>query len=300
MLKNYNTLVRIVILNYNQAQLTIDLVNDINHQSYNDIEIVVVDNSCQDSEFDKLKNGLPGSIHLIRAIANGGYSKGNNIGCRFETSRIPDYYLILNNDIKIRDRDTIAKLVKSLSYHKQTGIVAISPLVNTLSTGNLLKFQVQVRKILPGYKQMVAYSSFLNKVLKRVHNEFVYKAQMPYQGKEMKVDTINGAAFMVDGDFFREIGFLDEGTFLFNEEIIFGKTIIDKGYSCLLNGNIVIDHLQGFSTKNRTNSYNLMMEKEKVRSEVYYLENYLKIKRPLITFFTICRYIEIYLLSIIK
>ncbi len=123
---------------------------------------------------------------------------------------------------------------------------------------------------------------------------------MPFIGKELAVDTINGAAFLIDGKFFREIGFFDEGTFLFNEELILGKTIQNKGYTCLLNGNSIVNHLQGLSTKSKKESYNIKMEYEKIRSEVYYLKKYLSVNKALRVIFSIYRRFEIYILYILK
>jgi len=298
--ENSLPLVRVIILNYNQSHYTIASANFIRNQNYNNIQIIVVDNNSCKEELIKLQNDLPESVQLIISEHNLGYAKGNNLGCKLATKIIPDYYFIINNDIFIKDNHLISKLVGSLMSRKKDNIVAVSPLVNTISSGIPIEKQIQVRKLLPTYKQIIVNSPFLNKLFFSIFNDYVYKTKMPYIEKEVVVDTINGAAFMIDGTFFRKNNFFDEGTFLFNEEIILGKQIQQLGCTCLLNGKTSIDHLQGISTKSNKRSYNTKMEKEKLKSEIYYLSKYLAVNNIYLFIIKTFRLLEIFILKFIK
>lgn len=290
--------VRVVILNYNQSKYTIDTVNYVIIQDYKNIEIVVVDNCSNEVEIKLLNNYLPESVFFIKNNENTGYAIGNNIGCKLLTKTTPKYYLILNNDVIIKDYSLISKLV--LSINENSNVVAISPIINTISTRIPIEKQIQVRKILPAHKQFIVNSPFLNKIFYEIFDEYIYKKNMPFLQKSLIVDSINGAAFLIDGDFFRENNFFDEGTFLFLEEIILGKQIKDKGFTCLLNGYTIIDHLQGISTKSNPKSYNIKAEKYKLKSELFYFKKYFNINFIILKLIKIIRLLEIYTLKLIK
>lgn len=299
-LKTKSPSVRVIILNYNQSQYTIDTVNYISKQDYENFHIVIVDNCSNEEEIVLLEKLLPKSVTLLRSDSNIGYARGNNIGCRFLSNSTVDYYLILNNDVIINEKELISKLIQSFINFKKEKVIAISPLINTISTNIPLENQIQVRKILPIYKQIIVNSPFLNKLFYGIFNDYIYKSDMPYIGKEIVVDSINGAAFIIDGHFFRNLNFLDEGTFLFFEEIILGKQIQIKGFTCLLNGNVVVEHLQGVSTKSNAKFFNLFMEKEKLKSELFYFKKYFSMNSFALSLIKLTRLIEIYILKFIK
>ncbi len=295
-----NKRVRIVVLNYNQAEYTLSTVNYLLKQNYKNIEIFVVDNASKEIEYQILKNKLPKGIELIKSNTNHGYSKGNNLGCRFPSKLHIDYYLILNNDVIIEDNDFIFKLIKSIEDNLYLNVVAASPIVDTVSSKISIENQIQVRRIVPFIEQLIVNSPFLNKIFYRVFNRYIYKYEMPYLNKYTICESINGAAFLIKGDVFRDNNYLDEGTFLFLEELILGKQLKNNGFKCVLDGFSSIKHLQGVSTKSNKNQYNIKMEFEKINSEIYYFKNYFNV--PIWVLFIIrqLRITEMYILSILK
>lgn len=270
-----NIFVRIVILNYNGSQFTISLIEQLRKQSFINFEICVVDNASAPHEVKKLKNNLSSDIISIYCDKNLGYAGGNNVGMRYEEKTPVDYFLILNNDIIIEDADFIKIMVHSMTEYKSKNIVASSPLINTISTGIPLEEQIQVRRLLGKWETFLIniplFKFYTNFSLK---SKFLYREDMPFIGKETICDTINGATFIIEGDFARKNNYLDEGTFLYYEEIILGRQIKNSGKTCLLNGLTIIQHLQGISTKSSPKSINVKMEKFKYQSSLYYLRKY--------------------------
>jgi GT2 family glycosyltransferase len=293
-------LIRIVILNFNQTRCTLNLVENLAFQDYKNFDVVVVDNCSIEKEYFELRDSLPKTIKIIHSLENLGYAKGNNLGCRFEIGNSPDYYMILNNDLIIDDPELIKKLLYSLSNKEHKNSIAVSPLVNTVTSKTPIEGQIQVRKILPLMEQIIVNSSLLKKIFKNIFYEYIYKSDMPYLNKELVVDTINGAAFLINGNFFREIGFMDEGTFLYNEEIILGKIIKSKGFTCLLNGYTILKHLQGVSTKSTLQHFNFKMRREMVVSEIYYYRQYFGINRFALSLIYSMRMLELYIIRIYR
>ena len=292
--------VRVIVLNFNQPEYTIATVKQLANQLVVEKEIVVVDNCSTKQNYETLKKGLDRNAILIRSEVNLGYSKGNNLGCRITSGFTPDYYFIINNDVEIEDENLIQKLIVAIENNTKNKVVAASPLVDTISNNTNIEKQIQVRKILPFWKQVIVNSPFLNKIFYQVMNEYLYKDQMPFINKYLICDSINGCAFLINAKVFEMNGYLDVGTFLFFEEIILGKQLKLMGSQCLLDGYTSLKHLQGLSTQSSKSNYNLRMEKEKVASELYYIKKYSKIPKVLVAIFCFFRNIELYLLGIVK
>lgn len=292
--------VRVIVLNFNQAEYTIATVKQLAKQLVIVKEIIVVDNCSTEQNYETLKKGLDKNAILIRSEVNLGYSKGNNLGCRTTTGFSPDYYFIINNDVEIEDENLIQRLIVAIENNTKNKVVAASPLVDTISNNTNIEKQIQVRKILPFWKQLIVNSPFLNKIFYHVMNEYLYKDQMPFVNKYLICDSINGCAFLIKAEVFEMNNYLDDGTFLFFEEIILGKQLKLMGFQCVLDGYSSLKHLQGLSTQSSKTKYNLRMEKEKVASELYYFRKYFNNPKVLIAILCFFRNIELYLLRIVK
>jgi GT2 family glycosyltransferase len=264
--------VRIVILNYNSSQYTLNIINYLKSQTFQNFEIVVVDNASNKNESEILKLLLPKSIECIYSKINLGYSGGNNLGMRIKTNNEPDFYFILNNDIIIDDNKLLKELLESFKFNNR--IIAVSPLVDTISTKIPLDKQIQVRRILPLPIFFFVCCTIFKLFTKKAFEKYIYFNDMPYLNKYLLCDSINGAAFLIDAKFMKQNNYLDEGTFLFFEEIILGRQILDAGGTCLLNGKTSLKHLQGVSSKSTPKKINIIMEKYKRESELYYFKKY--------------------------
>ena len=265
---------RIVILNYNSSQYTLDTIKSMETQSFQNFEIVVVDNASKEKEIQLLKECLPKSSVCIYSTENLGYSRGNNLGMRIKTNNNPDYFFILNNDVIIEDDNLLVKLLESFNWSGDKKVMAISPLIDTISNKFPLEEQIQVRKILPTMQLFFVCCTIFKLFTKKSFSSFIYKEEMPFVNNYLQCDTINGAAFMIETDFIKKNNYLDEGTFLFFEEIILGRQILDAGGTCILNGKVSLKHLQGISTKSSSKRLNVTMEKYKRESELYYFKKY--------------------------
>jgi GT2 family glycosyltransferase len=296
----YKYFVRVVVLNYNQPEYTISTVNALLLQKDVNKEIVVVDNFSSESNYRILEKGLSKEIILLKSDINEGYARGNNLGCNYKSENKIDYYFIINNDVIIEDENLIKSLISSIENNKESNVVAASPIVDTVSTKIPVDEQIQIRRILPFVEQMIVDSPFLNKIFSKIQNKYIYRDKMPYIGKYTLSDTINGAAFLINGKVFEKNGFFDGGTFLFHEELILGKQLLNNNYSCVLDGFSSVKHLQGLSTNSFKNSFNLKMEKEKITSEIYYFKLLYNKPTFIIKSIKFLRYVEMYLLYFIK
>ena len=225
--------VRVVILNYNQPSITAECVNKVLLQNYDLLEVVVVDNASRPENYKALEALLPENVTLIGNPANTGYAAGNNVGARFiGKCPKPSFIMILNNDAFLKDELTIQKLINVFSYDK--GRVAVSPLVYNPES---VKQAAQVRRDVDYLSCVVSGSWWLRRLpfFKRIDALHVYADVRPYAAdREYDCDSINGACFMIRADFLQEIGYFDEGTFLYFEELVLGRQIKNSGKKCCL------------------------------------------------------------------
>ena len=77
-----NSKLGIVILNYNNCNVTIDCVKNIVDVCKMDYNIYIVDNKSNDDSYNVLSNMYENSktIKVIDSGTNGGFSYGNNVG----------------------------------------------------------------------------------------------------------------------------------------------------------------------------------------------------------------------------
>ena len=80
MMNEYKT--ACVILNYNDASTTLDLLRKIQHYKVLNY-IVIVDNCSTDDSIEKIQQYVSNNIYLLKSSSNGGYGAGNNIGIRY-------------------------------------------------------------------------------------------------------------------------------------------------------------------------------------------------------------------------
>lgn len=99
-----------VILTYNEYIEPIKCYNSIQKQTYDNHEIIVVDNGSDPLIYDKLCEALPSNV-LVRIQSNCGYSAGMNVGLREAIDRECDYVWMLNNDVYVPARETLSLLV---------------------------------------------------------------------------------------------------------------------------------------------------------------------------------------------
>jgi GT2 family glycosyltransferase len=272
--------VRVIILNYNQPEITLKCINNVLAQLYSPLDIVVVDNASSPKNSLLLEQGVPNQVTLLKNPINSGYAAGNNYGIKNASHlKRPEFVLILNNDAFFRDSHTISKLVTAITTSDE--LVAVSPIVNngSYSGSKTTPFaSVQVRRDADYLSCIVSYSWFLRRLpfLKFIADNHIYQDKIPYaENQKYKCESINGSCFLIKTAILEEIGYLDENTFLYFEEIILGKQLKIINKKCCLLTSVVIDHYQGTSTGQRVNAIKWKLHKELIKSQLYYIKTYL-------------------------
>lgn len=242
----------IVVLNYNDADETIDFVKKINSFNATDY-ICVVDNGSTDDSLKQLKKLK--KIHLIALENNLGYAAGNNAGLKYLYEQECDNYIIANPDIivdKANFIDFIAHMNSNNSYQ------IFGPTIE------------EQGKINHGWKQRtISYDIHDNyPIINRIFKHRNKYSKSHYKGAITPVDCISGCFFGIKKAVIDKIGFLDEGTFLYYEEDILCTKARNNGLQvCVLNKVRIIHNHSVTINKNINHYRKLRILKD---SQMYY------------------------------
>lgn len=109
-----------IILNWNQAQLTLGCLKSLSKTMYSSNTVVVVDNGSTDGSLELIRSQYQ-DVVLLPQNENLGFCEGNNIGIRYALDQGADYVLLLNNDTEVSP-DMIGKLVDACEANPIVGM----------------------------------------------------------------------------------------------------------------------------------------------------------------------------------
>jgi GT2 family glycosyltransferase len=147
---------------------------------------------------------------LIQTGANLGFAGGCNVGLRYALTRTAcDFVWLLNNDTVV-EADALRRLVDKMGEEPRLGICG-SVLLDYLSP--------QTVQALGGRR----YSAWSGRVLPQMQLSLA-EAQMPPQS----IDYVHGASMLVRTEFLRSVGLMEEGYFLYFEELDWARRAADR------------------------------------------------------------------------
>jgi len=258
-------MIGIIILNYNSWDQTSECIKSIFDANLKlDFRIYLVDNnsSVPIPEYMKKYIKIDNLIYLQSKL-NKGFAAGNNIGLREAYKDECEYFILSNNDVVIK-KGVIEEIIEDLSNYEDVGI--IGPRV-VLPNGKMQETHLGCKMTLGG-----KYIYILRKTpLKRWSEGFLSNYIIDDNLKESRyVYGVSGCFFGLSRKCLQDIGYLDENTFLYEEENILGVKMEEKGWKTIYNPTITILHKHGQSTKEKAFAYICQIE-----SEIYYCKKYL-------------------------
>jgi GT2 family glycosyltransferase len=255
------------------------------------LEIVVVDDDSGPQHCERLQAVLPSGIRVYWAKQRGGYARSINLGAAFPGFEEIEFLLAMNNDILLPDTEMVAKLARAL--HGDSRRVAASPMIRDSRSKTELSNSGQVCRVPSFTDLLVTRSSLLARLplFKAIVDRNSYADIKPYKPNAViDCETINGATFLIKADFLREIGYLDEHTFLYIEELTLGARIKNRNATACLVTSTVVDHLQGCSTGATPVAFRPKMFIIHTRSELHYVRRYLNAGLFLQALFVVVRF----------
>lgn len=242
-----------VVLNYNDADTTLDLLKRIEPMEIID-QIVLVDNKSTDNSLERLKEQESNKVHVVCAEKNGGYGSGNNVGIGYLRKNYSCDYIIIANPDVIFDESVIKKMVNE--FDEDTVIVA------PLTLDSKKERQLPIAWKVPTVKDYFLFSSI---VLNKIFKPFRYPTQF-FNTDICEVDCVQGCLFMLNNSLIED-KLYDENIFLFFEESCIGKQFKDKGYKTKLLMNVDYIHNHSVSINK---AFNSEARKRKITLDSFY------------------------------
>lgn len=242
-----------VVLNYNDADTTLDLLKRIEPMQII-YQIVLVDNKSTDNSLERLKEQESNKVHVVCAKKNGGYGSGNNVGIEYLRKNYSCDYIIIANPDVIFDESVIKKMINE--FDEDTVIVA------PLTLDSKKERQLPIAWKVPTVKDYFLFSSI---VLNKIFKPFQYPTQF-FNTDICEVDCVQGCLFMLNNSLIED-KLYDENIFLFFEESCIGKQFKDKGYKTKLLMNVDYIHNHSVSINK---AFNSEARKRKITLDSFY------------------------------
>ena len=206
--------IAIIILNWNQAQETLECLHSVSSISFPNYEIILVDNGSKEGNPQQFQQAYP-DIHLIRNEKNLGFAEGNNRGIAYALERGADAVFLLNNDARV-DPTILTAFKEATDLHPDAGVFGAK--IYFYEEPTLLWYTGGEVDVSMG--------------------RCCHKGCMEWD-LEKKWETITdtgyacGCALFIRADVIRKVGMMDPRYFLIWEEIDWCWRIRQAGYRCL-------------------------------------------------------------------
>ena len=231
--------VSVVIVSWNARDYLVKCLDTLNERSCRyPLEVIVVDNDSADDSPDVVERDYSW-VRLIRTGANLGFAKGNNVGIKEARGR---YVALVNSDVEVLE-SCLTKLVDYLDKQPEAGMAG--PRV----IGGDGKLQRSCRGF-PGLWNMFCRALALDAAFPSVPAFNGYALAHWEQEDEAEVDILSGCFWMVRREALDEVGGLDEGFFMYGEDMDWCKRFWDAGWKLKFYPEAEAIHYGGASSSN--------------------------------------------------
>lgn len=235
----------IIIVNFRTPELTADCLRSLADQIESQpTQVVVVDNHSGDDSVRYLgetieDNSWQSWVTLLPQSLNRGYAAGNNAALRplLESEHPPDVVWLLNPDC-IVEPDSLSALLGFLRTHPEAALAG-SRLLDR--DGEPQRSAFRFHTLLSELDDALRW-----RVVSRLAQSHVVAPPAP--DRACRTDWVAGASLIVRREVFERIGLLDEGYFLYFEDVDFCLRARRAGFECWYAPESRVIHLVGSST----------------------------------------------------
>jgi N-acetylglucosaminyl-diphospho-decaprenol L-rhamnosyltransferase len=222
-------------------------------------EVIVVDCASSDGSAEMVRGQFP-CVRLIASDENLGYARGNNLGLAAATGH---YLLILNPDTEIVD-DALATMTRYLDAHPAVGV--LGPQLR-FPDGTLQSSRRRFPSLSTAFcESTLLHQWFPNNRAARHYHLVDHPADVTQQ-----VDWLVGAALMIRREAWQQVGPLDEGFFMYFEELDWCQRCRAAGWEIHYLPAAQITHHEGKSSEQVMAARTIRFQSSKIR---YYRKYY--------------------------
>lgn len=240
------------------------------------IEIIVVDNGSRDGSPDMVRAEFPG-VRLVVNEENRGFTAANNQGLALSRGRL---LLLLNPDAEVTE-GALSTMVDYMESHP--GVGALGPQLR-YPDGSLQSS----RRRFPTFATALVESTVIqewwadNRLLRRY-----YMADTPDDAVH-PVDWVVGACLLVRREAYEEVGGLDEGFFMYWEEMDWCRRFKSAGWDVVYLPTATVIHHEGKSSEQVVPARHIHFQSSKVR---YFHKHHGRLQGEALRWFLLATYV---------
>ncbi len=215
-------------------------------------EIIVVDNASTDGTPERVREAFP-EVRLLINPANRGFPAANNQGMAVARGR---YFFLLNPDTVVLDQ-AIEELVTFADAHPDVGVVGpqlLNPDGSVQSS----------RRRFPTFWTALFESTWWQPWAPRSILAHYYVLDRP-DHEIQEVDWVTGAAMLVRREVVERVGPMDEGFFMYAEELDWCRRIRQAGWRVFYYPPAKVIHYGGRSSDQVPALQHLAFQRSKIR-----------------------------------
>jgi N-acetylglucosaminyl-diphospho-decaprenol L-rhamnosyltransferase len=199
--------------------------------------VTVVDNASHDGTAEATERSFPG-VHVIRNATNVGFARACNQGIRQSHA---EYVLLLNPDCRVVG-DACERMAAYLASHPEAG--AVGPRIQDNDSAD----DLHSPRLLPTLWSDFCDRSGLADRFPR--SRFAARHHLPEWDRTSagSVECLSGACMMLRRSALAQVGLLDEGFFLFGEDVDLCLRVRQAGWQVCYLGTALVVHRGGAST----------------------------------------------------
>jgi N-acetylglucosaminyl-diphospho-decaprenol L-rhamnosyltransferase len=238
---------KIVIVNFRTAGLAVDCLRSLakERKTYAAFSVAVVENASGDGSVESISSAIDADdmrswVMLLPLARNSGFAGGNNAAIKplLGTPGMPEYILLLNPDTVVRP-GALRALVEFMDEKRGVGIAG-SRLENPDGTPQRSAF------LFPS-----VWSEFNDGIHLRLVERLVPRSNLApvVRDEAHRADWLAGASFIVRRELFERIGLMDDGYFMYYEEVDFCLRAWRAGWECWYVPDSRVVHLVGQASR---------------------------------------------------
>jgi N-acetylglucosaminyl-diphospho-decaprenol L-rhamnosyltransferase len=253
----------IIIVSYNTSGLLRSCLRSLEVQASVVAQVVVADNASSDGSPEMVAVEFP-LVRVLNAGRNLGFAAGNNLGLRqlgfgseATAAGRPEYVLFLNPDTEVRE-DAVARMREFLCVTPNAGVVGPSLVYGD---GSFQHSAFRFPTLCQLWFDFFPWPGrFVESSLNGRYSRALYAAGRPFP-----IDHPLGAAFMTRAAVIQRVGLLDEGFFMYAEEIDWCMRVRQAGWEAYCLPTAVVMHHSGGSTRQQTRQMDTALWRSRFR-----------------------------------
>jgi len=233
-----------IIVNYRTPDLAVDVLRSLSDPQERLGRVIIVDNGSADGSAERVaaaiaSEGWQSWAQLVPVAVNRGFAAGTNVGIRhaFRNYAPFEFVLLLNPDTVVRP-DAVRALAEFLRRHPRVGLVG-SRLEDPCGLPQRSAFRF------PGVLSELEGGLRFGPATRLLHRQLTAP---PVRHDAHRTDWVAGASLMIRRDVIGDIGLLDEGYFLYFEEVDYCRRARRAGWECWYVPQSRVVHLVGQAT----------------------------------------------------